>query len=83
MSSRIESGKKPFSEPLTHDETCMEILDRLDELKGLALETGDHELVEGLSYVFENFITRYCDSKHAELNARMRRHLQPPKAYMN
>jgi len=61
----------------------MEILDRLDELKGLALAVGDHELVDGLSYVFERFITRYCDSRHADLNARMRRHAHPPKAYMN
>ena len=83
MSSRVESGKKPFPEPLTHDETCMEVLERLDELKSLALQTGDHELVDGLDYVFERFITRYCDSKHAELNGRMRRHFLPPKAYMN
>ena len=83
MSSRVESGKKPFPEPLTYDETCMEVLERLEELKSLALQTGDRELVDGLDYVFERFITRYCDSKHAELNARMRRHFHPPKAYMN
>ncbi len=83
MSSRAKSDTDGFPTVSTHDETCMEILDRLDELKGLALETGDHELVDGLSYVFEAFITRYCDSKHADLNTRMRRHFQPPKAYMN
>lgn len=83
MSSRAKSDTDGFPTVSTHDETCMEILDRLDELKGLALEAGDHELVDGLSYVFEAFITRYCDSKHADLNTRMRRYFQPPKAYMN
>jgi DTW domain-containing protein YfiP len=83
MSTRIISESGTFREPSTYDETCMEVLDRLDTLKELALETGDRELVEGLDHVFETFMTRYCDSKHAELNARMRRHFQPPKAYMN
>ena len=83
MSIRAKSDTNGFPSLSTHDETCMEILDRLGELKDLALATGDHELLDGLSHVFETFITRYCDSKHAELNARMRRHFQPPKAYMN
>lgn len=83
MFSRTKSDTDAFPTGSTHDETCAEILDRLDELKGLALETGDHELVDGLSHVFETFITRYCDSRHAALNTRIRRHFQPPKAYMN
>ena len=83
MTRGIKSDTNGFSEPSTHDETCMAILDRLDELKGLAIESGDHELMDGLNYVFETFITRYCDSKHADLNTRMRQHFQPPKAYMN
>lgn len=83
MSSRARSDTNGFPAESAHDETCMEILDRLDELKGLALETGDHELVDGLSHVFETFITRYCDSRHTALNTRMRRHVQPSKAYMN
>ncbi len=83
MTRGLKSGTGGFSESTTHDETCMAILNRLDELKELAIASGDHELMDGLNYVFEAFITRYCDSKHAELNARMRRHFLPPKAYMN
>jgi|GEM_PF-1993455 len=83
MSSGAKLERNGFRTGSTHDETCMEILERLDELKALALETGDRELADGLSHVFETFVTRYCDSKHADLHARMRRHSRPPKAYMN
>lgn len=83
MSSRARSDTDSFPAVSTHDDTCMEILNRLDELKGLALATGDHDLVDGLGHVYETFIIRYCDSRHTALNTRMRRHFQPPKAYMN
>ncbi|MFT4073904.1 MAG: hypothetical protein QM647_00135 [Asticcacaulis sp.] len=83
MATRIRAETERPRELSTYDQTCMEILERLDALKGLALKTGDQELVDGLGYVFEAFITRYCDSKHAELNTQLRRHFLPPKTYMN
>jgi hypothetical protein len=72
-----------FAEPESYDDTVMAVLNRLDELRILALDVGDQALQEGLGEVFESFLKRYCDSKHAALNSQMRRHFQPPKLYMH
>lgn len=72
-----------FAEPESYDDTVMAVLNRLDELRMLALDVGDVPLQEGLAEVFESFLKRYCDSKHAALNSQMRQHFQPPKPYMH
>jgi hypothetical protein len=72
-----------FDEPESYDDTVMAVLNRLDELRILALDVGDVALQEGLAEVFESFLKRYCDCKHATLNSQMRRQFQRPKPYMH
>ena len=66
-----------------HDERIMDILSRLDQLKGMAAAAGEHDLVMRLNEAFEACLNRYCDAKRADLSDTMRHHFKPPREYLN
>lgn len=83
MTSKIKAQSDGLMTSRSHDEVVMEVLDRLDDLRGLAIDTGDQLLADDLAEVFESFLTRYCDSRHTALDTRMRSAGGQPKAFMH
>ncbi len=83
MPKTIKPSTENVSDPQTYDDAVMTILSQLDHLQGLANSVGDNQLAGQLEAVFHACLTRYCDSKHADLSTQMRHHFMPPKLYMN
>ncbi len=83
MPKTTNPSAENVSDPQTYDDAVMTILSHLDQLQGLASAVGDTHLAGQLETVFHSCLTRYCDSKHADLSNQMRHHFMPPKQYMN
>ncbi len=67
----------------TSENTIMRLLEDLDRLREAARGAGDVILHNDLDAAFQSCLTRYCDSKHVELERRMRQASTPPKPFMN
>ncbi|MDV6332663.1 hypothetical protein [Asticcacaulis sp. 201] len=83
MTDKIKAQSDNPIAPRSHDDAVMEVLSRLDALRGIAAETGDQLLAEGLSDVFDSFLARYCDSRHAALGARIHQNYHSAKTVMH
>ncbi|WP_155913817.1 hypothetical protein [Asticcacaulis sp. AC466] len=83
MTDKIKAQSDTLTATRSHDDAVMEVLSRLDTLRGIAAETGDQLLADGLNDVFDSFLTRYCDSRHAALDARMHRNYHSTKTVMH
>ena len=65
------------------DAAAMDILAQLDRLRAAAEQAGETALAAQVAILFEGYVTRYCDSKRADLEESLRHHLQKPKDYLN
>jgi len=83
MPKKVNPTPEALIDPQTYDDTIMNILAQLDQLQQLARSVGDQQLADQMEVVFNNCLTRYCDSKHADLSNQMRHHFKPPKLFMN
>ncbi len=65
------------------DESAMDILAQLEQLKVTAERAGDMALAARVKAMFDDYLTRYCDGKRAGLEETLRHHFRPPKDYLN
>jgi len=49
------------------DTAAMDILTQLERLKIAAEQAGDSGLAQHVAVLFDEYLTRYCDGKHAAL----------------
>ncbi len=74
---------RPSVDPVPSDEMAMDILSQLQHLKLTAERAGETALADQIATVFDGYLNRYCDGKHASLERSMRHHFRRPKAYLN
>ncbi len=65
------------------DETAMDLLSQLEQLKLTAERAGETLLAAQVAAAFDGYLNRYCDGKHARLEQAMRQNFRRPKEYLN
>jgi len=69
--------------PADADAAAMDLIGQLERLKKTAEQAGETVLAAQATALFDDYLTRYCDGKHAALEAALRRLPRSPRERLN